>query len=194
MSGGSYGYLYAKDADALFADPSELQEMTDRLAGLDWAADAAADAADLVAIIRTQKARVDAAMRRLADVFHAVEWWDSNDWGEDQVRAVLAEYRGETAPPAGIEGRPAPASAAETEVWRIGTWLHKVGKQVDEHRAVIQGDDLLLRLVADLAGLCGEVADGSDDDTDMVLLDFDAGQLPQVDADIEGAHRGGEPR
>lgn len=95
MSGGSYGYLYAKEAEALFADTSELESMATRLAGLGWAADAATDALDLVAIIRTQKVRVDAAMRRLSDLFQAVEWWDSNDWSEDQVRAELAAYRGE---------------------------------------------------------------------------------------------------
>ncbi len=97
MSGGSYDYLYSKEADDLFSSPYRLEEMAERLAGLGWAADAAADAHDLVAIIRTQKVRIDAAMARLRDVFHAVEWWDSCDWSEDQVRAELSKYRGEVA-------------------------------------------------------------------------------------------------
>lgn len=95
MSGGSYDYLCVKEADDLFADASQLQRMADRLAGLGWAEDVAKDTYDLLAIITTQRTRVDAAMRRLRDVFHAVEWWDSMDWSEDQVRQALDTYRGE---------------------------------------------------------------------------------------------------
>jgi hypothetical protein len=98
MSGGSYNYLYSKDAADLFGDGSasvDLQEMADRLAGLSWADDAAADVHDLLAVVRVQKARVDAALRRLSGVLQAVEWWDSHDTSEDGVRQALAEYRGE---------------------------------------------------------------------------------------------------
>lgn len=96
MSGGSFEYLYRKDADDLFASTCTLQEMADELASLGWAEDAAADAYDLLAIVTTQKVRVDAALKRLSGVFKAVEWWRSMDWGEDRVREALAEYRGET--------------------------------------------------------------------------------------------------
>lgn len=101
MSGGSYDYLFSKEAEDLFGYTGayeNLERMTDRLVGLGYAADVAADALDLVAMIRTQRVRMDAAMRRLRDVFHAVEWWDSADSGEDEVRAALAAYRGEEAP------------------------------------------------------------------------------------------------
>lgn len=99
MSGGSYNYLVHRDAGDLMGDGNainDLQDMADRLAGLGWAADAAKDALDLIAIVRTQKARVDAALARLGPVLHAVEWWDSNDWSEGQVRETLAAYRGES--------------------------------------------------------------------------------------------------
>lgn len=100
MSGGSYNYLHSRDAGDLMGDGSaicDLQDMADRLAGLGWAADAAKDAFDLIAIVRTQKTRVDAALARLEPVFHAVEWWDSCDWSEDRVRDALSMYRGEDA-------------------------------------------------------------------------------------------------
>lgn len=95
MSGGSYDYLFTKEPDDLFAYSGELERMAERLSGLDYAADAAADAYDLLAILRTQTVRVEAAQRRLAGVFQAIEWWDSGDSGEDHVREALAEYRGE---------------------------------------------------------------------------------------------------
>jgi hypothetical protein len=69
--------------------------MVERLVDLGWAKDAATDALDLLVLVRTQTVRAEAALGRLADLFHAVEWWDSGDWGEDQVRQTLAAYRGE---------------------------------------------------------------------------------------------------
>lgn len=41
------------------------------------------------------------ALRAVLELDHfpqrhiTVEWWDSGDWGEDQVRQALADYRGE---------------------------------------------------------------------------------------------------
>lgn len=97
MSGGSYDYLYVKDASDLFVNPGELAAMATRLSTLGYADDAAADAHDLLAIVRTQKVRVEAAQSRLYGVFHAVEWWDSGDSGEENVHAELAKYRGQDA-------------------------------------------------------------------------------------------------
>lgn len=95
MSGGSYNYLFIKQADELFGDDNDLERMADRLAGLGWADDAAKDTYDLLAVLRTQTVRVDAARDRLRDLFQAVEWWDSGDSGEEGVRQALASYRGE---------------------------------------------------------------------------------------------------
>lgn len=95
MSGGSYDYLYIKDAGQLFDYPVQLEAMANRLGGLGYAEDAARDAFDLLAIIRTQNVRIEAARRRLEGVFKAVEWWDSSDWSEDDVKEALAKYRDE---------------------------------------------------------------------------------------------------
>lgn len=97
MSGGSYNYLCTKDAGDLvgYQGEGDLVHMAERLAGLGYAEDAAKDAYDLLAMVRTQRARIDAALKRLYEVFYAVEWWDSADRSEDDVKEALAKYRGE---------------------------------------------------------------------------------------------------
>lgn len=94
MSGGSYDYLCYADAANLFGRVYDLTRMAERLAGLPYAVDAATDTYDLLAILRTQEIRIEAAIRRLSPVWRAVEWWDSCDYGEDQVQKAIAKYRG----------------------------------------------------------------------------------------------------
>lgn len=96
MSGGSYNYLCYQDADALLNRDGDLQEMADRLAGLGYANDAAKETQSLLLEIRRCKNRIQSVAERLEPVWHAIEWWDSNDWGEDQVKAAIAKYRGES--------------------------------------------------------------------------------------------------
>jgi Holliday junction resolvasome RuvABC DNA-binding subunit len=72
MSGGSYNYLcHSWDLDDLDKHESDLEDMADRLAALGYAQDAARETQALL------------------------EWWDSNDWSEDQVKEALAKYRGD---------------------------------------------------------------------------------------------------
>lgn len=58
--------------------------------------DAAKETYSLLVQLRQWETRADVHMERLRAVWKAVEWWDSGDWGEDDVREALAEYRGET--------------------------------------------------------------------------------------------------
>ena len=96
MSGGSYDYLWAAaDLDDLLAKQHVLKEMSDRLAGLGYAPDAAAETEELLLLLREWQVRADVRVKRLSGVWHAVEWWDSADSGEDAVRKALAQYRGE---------------------------------------------------------------------------------------------------
>jgi|SRR6187402_151479 len=96
MSGGSYNYLHGADADDLLSGKSaDLARMAERLAGLDYAEDAARETEELILIVRQFRIRAEARMERLAGVWHAVEWWDSCDYSEDQVKQALAKYRGE---------------------------------------------------------------------------------------------------
>jgi hypothetical protein len=83
VSGGSYNYLYLNAPD-LGGYRSHLEVMAERLEGLPYATEAAV-ATRLILTALDDKA--------LADVWHAVEWWDSGDIGEDQVREALAEYQ-----------------------------------------------------------------------------------------------------
>jgi len=98
MSGGSYNYLASMydDLADLLGKETDLQDMADRLAGLGWAEDAARETEELLVMLRQWKIRAEVRVRRLFDVWHAVEWWDSGDWSEERVREVLAKYRGET--------------------------------------------------------------------------------------------------
>lgn len=94
MSGGSYNYLcYASDLEDLVGKQQDLQEMVDRLAGLGYAQDAASESLELLLMLRQLQVHIEARMRRLKDVWKAIEWWDSSDYGEDQVKAALAKYR-----------------------------------------------------------------------------------------------------
>lgn len=96
MSGGSYNYLcVASDIADLLEKRQELKEMAERLEGLPWARDAAIETWQLIHYIDRVQVRTEAYIKSLKEVWHAVEWWDSGDWGEDQVRATLAEFNGD---------------------------------------------------------------------------------------------------
>lgn len=100
MSGGSYNYLcHAFDLDDLLEKRGSLQEMADRLAGLGYAEDAAKETEELLVLLNQWRVHAEVRRNRLAEVWKAVEWWDSSDCGEDGVREALAKYRGEADQP-----------------------------------------------------------------------------------------------
>lgn len=100
MGGGSFNYLCrATDLEDLAKQRHDLSDMVDALAHLGYAADAAQETASLLAQIRATQARAQASAQRLADVWKAVEWCKSYDWGEERIHEALAKYRGETAAP-----------------------------------------------------------------------------------------------
>ena len=96
MSGGSYDYLCYKDASDLFDYENQIRSMSDRLAELGYAEDAAKETEELILILRQFQNRVNARLERLQPVWRAVEWWDSGDSSEVGVKRALSEYRGET--------------------------------------------------------------------------------------------------
>jgi hypothetical protein len=94
MSGGSYDYLcWVQDLEEVNAKRAQLREMADRLAALGYAQDAAAETEELLVLLQQWEVRAQVRVKRLAQVWKAVEWWDSGDWSEDQVREALGEYR-----------------------------------------------------------------------------------------------------
>lgn len=88
MSGGSYNYL-CFNTDDIGSRRSDLAAMAERLEGLEWAGHAAAATRRLVVLL-DQAAREASSLR---DVWYAIEWWDSCDWGEDQAREDVEPWR-----------------------------------------------------------------------------------------------------
>ncbi|MFI2081434.1 hypothetical protein ACH43Y_13940 [Streptomyces rubiginosohelvolus] len=99
MSGGSYNYLAEHQPGDLEARRGHIEAMRDRLAGLE--ADrvpGAARAARLTRYVLIHLDLAEAKAQELAKVWHAIEWWDSCDYGEDDVRKALADWWDETDP------------------------------------------------------------------------------------------------
>jgi hypothetical protein len=95
MSGGSYNYLCnVFSTHGLFTHEDDLEAMTDRLADLGFK-DAAEETYKILTIIRAADVRIETMLWRLQDVWKAVEWNDSGDWGIDRVEEVIKKYRGE---------------------------------------------------------------------------------------------------
>jgi hypothetical protein len=82
MSGGSYNYL-SYHAPDLGGHRHHLEAMADRLEGLPYGSKAAEATRSILAALDDEA---------LANVWHAVEWWDSGDYGEDKVQAAIAKY------------------------------------------------------------------------------------------------------
>lgn len=94
MSGGSYNYLYHTwDLSDLVQKKQDLADMFDRLAGLGYAQDAAKETYALLVQLRQFEIQTMVHVERLQELWKAIEWWDSADWGEDSVKNALAEYR-----------------------------------------------------------------------------------------------------
>lgn len=90
MSGGSYNYL-ATHVTGLEDRSDDIVRMAARLDGLGYATEAAAETRKVLEILD----EAEKVAQRLYDVWHAVEWWDSGDSGEEQVRKAVSEFQGE---------------------------------------------------------------------------------------------------
>lgn len=99
MSGGSFNYLCeARDFDTLVRQSGSLEEMAAALSALGYAPDAARETEELLVQLRQWETRATVRVERLRDVWKAVEWFHSSDWGESRIHEALAAYRGETPP------------------------------------------------------------------------------------------------
>lgn len=105
MSGGSYNYLCrALDLEDLLNKHSDLEAMADRLEGLSETEFPGASAAgrmtrQLLQTLKLWESHAAISLGMLSDVWKSVEWWDSCDWGPDQVREELIKL---------VEGREEP--------------------------------------------------------------------------------------
>ena len=92
MSGGSFDYLYCKEPAELFNYSETLKEMETAL----WemgANDIAKDTQRLIEYVESARNRIGVLMDNLQDVFHAVEWYVSGDYGRDSLEKAIARYR-----------------------------------------------------------------------------------------------------
>lgn len=96
MSGGSYDYLGVSfDLDDLLMKRSQLESMRDRLIGLGYAPDAASETDHLICMLNQWEVLAATRIKRLSPIWFAIEWWDSGDHGEAQVKEAISKYRKE---------------------------------------------------------------------------------------------------
>lgn len=92
MSGGSYNYLYLHTG-GLEAQRGDIKAMRDRLQGLEEQnVPGAAKAARGTRMVLNRLKLAEQHAQALSEVWHAIEWRDSGDYGDDQVNETLAEY------------------------------------------------------------------------------------------------------
>lgn len=95
MSGGSFDYLcWARDLEDLISKKYALEEMTTHLSELDekeypGAAAAAEMTSRLLKQIQLWDAHARSSAGLLEEVWKAVEWNTSGDWGKDSVKDAL---------------------------------------------------------------------------------------------------------
>lgn len=98
MSGGSYNYLCGSlDLEDLLNKRADLEQMADRLEGLSeiefpGARTAGRMTRALLLKIKVWESHASISAALLSDAWKSVEWWDSCDYGPDQVRASLAKF------------------------------------------------------------------------------------------------------
>ena len=71
----------------------DLERMADELAKTGDAPDAAKETLELVMKIRQMNMYAEVISARLNGVWHAMEWWQDGDYGEEQLKKAVIEYR-----------------------------------------------------------------------------------------------------
>ena len=87
MSGGSFDYLYSKSMRGELGTAEQYERAADalRARGHTVAAD---QVTALAGALRTLLLVADV----LSPVLYAIEWRESDDWGDDQLEAAVAEW------------------------------------------------------------------------------------------------------
>lgn len=92
MSGGSFNYLCYKQIEDLFTNVDDLEDMQKALIKYGYE-DIAEDTQRLIEYIKSAKCTIGVLKDMLQPVFHAVEWYESADYGKETMIEVLEEYR-----------------------------------------------------------------------------------------------------
>jgi hypothetical protein len=98
MSGGSHNYLYSRASDEMCGLASEIEQMADAIG--DGFPSARARTSRVALLLR--EAATEAV--RLSDLWKAVEWHQSGDWGRYRVRSEAAKA-GEHLPQCGHDDK-----------------------------------------------------------------------------------------
>jgi hypothetical protein len=88
MSGGSFDYLCYKRIDNIGEARGNLARMSEALVQYEGGSAAAAATREILLDLE----RIGQKIKRLSDVWHAVEWDRSGDWGPDDVVKELSQY------------------------------------------------------------------------------------------------------
>ncbi len=92
MSGGYFGYLCYTETEDLFNRISDLEIMREKLIAYGYE-DIAKDTQRLIEYIKSADCVIGTLKDMLSPVFHAVEWYESDDYGKDTMIEILEKYR-----------------------------------------------------------------------------------------------------
>lgn len=92
MSGGSYDYLYARQIEDFVRNTENIRRMMARLDALGYK-DASIETGKFIAELEKLVASLEARQAELADIWQAVEWRDSGDWGPEDIAKAVEEWR-----------------------------------------------------------------------------------------------------
>lgn len=92
MSGGSLNYLCYKEPNQLFDHVADMEVVETTLLAEGYE-DIARDVRRLIEYVKTAENRIGVLRDKLEDVFHAVEWYHSADYGKDTMLAAFDKYR-----------------------------------------------------------------------------------------------------
>lgn len=92
MSGGSLNYLHLREPDELFEQLDDLEKVEKELVAQGHI-DIAQDVRRLIEYILTAENRIRVLAGNLKEVFHAVEWWLSGDYGDACLQNAIEKYR-----------------------------------------------------------------------------------------------------
>lgn len=92
MSGGSFDYLCYCEADELHNRITDLESMKQSLICYGYE-DVAKDTQRLIEYIKSAQITIGTLRDMLEPVFHAVEWYESGDYGKERMIEELEKYR-----------------------------------------------------------------------------------------------------
>lgn len=94
MSGGSLNYLCYKEPAQLFDHINDMEAVEAVLLSEGYD-DIARDVRRLIEYVKTAENRIGVLHDNLKDVFHAIEWYNSADYGKDTMLEAFKKYRGD---------------------------------------------------------------------------------------------------